>query len=39
MNGDVKSGFWIGLGLLGALLVWHLVTRLGLGALNASTTV
>lgn len=23
---DVKKGFWLGLGLLGALIVWHLLS-------------
>ena len=24
---DVKLGFWVGIGVLGAVLVWHLVSR------------
>ncbi len=27
-KGDFKYGFWVGLGLLFAFLVWHLVSRL-----------
>lgn len=33
MKPDVKMGFWVGIGLLAALVVWHLLARLGLGAL------
>lgn len=36
MNADVKMGFWVGIGLLAALIVWHLIAKLGLGALNAA---
>jgi hypothetical protein len=25
-KGDLKYGFWVGLGLLSAFLVWHLAT-------------
>lgn len=39
MNGNVKTGFYVGIGLLAALLIWHLVARLGLGALNAAPNV
>lgn len=36
MNTDVKMGFWVGLGLLAALVVWHLVARLAGGALTTA---
>lgn len=35
MKGDVKLGFFVGIGLIAALVVWHLVGRAGLGALSA----
>jgi hypothetical protein len=39
MNGNVKTGFFVGLGLLGAVLIWKLVARLGIGALSAAPAV
>lgn len=35
MNSDVKMGFFVGIGLLAALVIWHLISRLGVGALSA----
>jgi hypothetical protein len=29
MKGDIKYGFYLGLGLLGAVLAWHLLGRAG----------
>lgn len=31
-KGDLKYGFWVGTGLLLAVLVWHLLSRLAAGA-------
>lgn len=39
MKADVKMGFWVGIGLLAALVVWHLVGKAGLGALSAGETM
>lgn len=39
MNTDVKMGFFVGIGLLAALVIWHLFARLGLGALNAAPNI
>lgn len=35
MNGDVKMGFFVGLGLIAAILIWKLAARAGIGALSA----
>lgn len=32
-------GFFVGLGLLAALVVWHLLGRAGLGALSAGEAI
>lgn len=39
MNSDVKMGFFVVIGGLAALVIWHLLARLGLGALNASPSI
>lgn len=31
MKGDIKYGFFVGLGIIGAVLIWHLLGR-GAGA-------
>lgn len=36
MNSDVKMGFWVGIGLLAALVIWHVAARFGIGALNSA---
>jgi threonine/homoserine/homoserine lactone efflux protein len=39
MNGDVKTGFYVGIGLLAAVVIWKLAARLGAGALSAAPNV
>jgi hypothetical protein len=39
VKSDVKMGFFVGLGLLAALVVWHLLGRAGLGALSAGEAI
>lgn len=36
MKPDVKMGFWVGIGLLAALVIWHLVGRLAGGVLASA---
>lgn len=39
MKPDVKMGFWVGTGLLLALILWRVLAKLGLGALSTAGAV